>query len=72
VLESSGLVADTIAGLILEIAGKLPRKNEIINLVAETGEKNFQFKMESVDKRRINRVKITVLDKSPAELEQAN
>lgn len=45
--------ADTIAGLLLELNGKLPEKEQIINC------DNLRFKVESVDKRRIKRVKVT-------------
>lgn len=47
--------ADTLAGFILEQAGKIPAKNQKI------GFENFEFTIESVDKRRIKRVKITRL-----------
>ena len=69
ILEASGLEADTLAGLILELAGKIPRKNEVVEFKPENGEKNFSFKMESVDKRRIHRVKISLSDKPAAELQ---
>lgn len=45
--------ADTLAGFILEIAGKIPVKNQRVRF------ENFEFTIESVDKRRIKRVKIT-------------
>jgi len=45
--------ADSIAGLILEIAKSIPQIN------AEFRYKNFVFKVISVDKRRIKEVKIT-------------
>ncbi len=45
--------ADTLAGLILEIKGEIPEKNEIFHLGG------FEFKIESVDERRIKRIKIT-------------
>jgi putative hemolysin len=45
--------ADTIAGLLLELNGKLPEKEQIINC------DKLKFKVESVDKRRIKRVKVT-------------
>jgi putative hemolysin len=48
--------ADTLGGLILEIAGKIPKLRE------ELYYDIFKFKVESVDKRRIKRVKITILD----------
>ncbi len=46
--------AETLAGVILEITGLLPRKNDIIN------HKQFQFLIESVDNKRIKRVKVTI------------
>lgn len=45
--------ADTIAGLLLELNGKLPEKEQIIDC------ERLRFKVESVDKRRIKRVKVT-------------
>ncbi|NNC86337.1 MAG: gliding motility-associated protein GldE [Bacteroidia bacterium] len=46
--------ADTLAGMLLELSGKIPSKNEIINY------NQFKFKIESADSRKINRVKITI------------
>lgn len=46
--------ADTLAGLIIEIEGRIPTKNETINF------KNLLFTIESADSRKIKRVKITV------------
>jgi len=46
--------SETIAGFILEIHGKFPRKNEIIKFT------NFLFKIESMDQKRIKQVKITI------------
>ena len=48
--------ADTIAGLLLELNGKLPEKEQIIDC------EKLRFKVESVDKRRIKRVKVTKQD----------
>lgn len=45
--------ADTIAGLLLELNGKLPEKEQVIEC------DGLRFKVESVDKRRIKRVKVT-------------
>ena len=39
--------ADTLAGLVMEIVGRIPVKNEKINY------KNFTFIIEAADKRRI-------------------
>jgi len=48
--------ADTIAGLLLELNGTLPEKEQIIDC------EKLRFKVESVDKRRIKRVKVTKQD----------
>lgn len=47
--------SDSIAGLILELSGKIPLKNERIRF------KDFQFTIEAADKRRIKQVKVTLL-----------
>ena len=49
--------ADTIAGLILELKGELPRKNETFNC------KGFTFTIKSVDQRRIKQIQVTLNDK---------
>ncbi|MFO8234923.1 MAG: gliding motility-associated protein GldE [Bacteroidales bacterium] len=46
--------ADTIAGVILELKGEIPRKNEVIQY------KNLTFEIESSDKRRIKKVKVSI------------
>ena len=46
--------ADTLAGLIIEIEGRIPTKNEKISF------KNIIFTIESADNRKIKRVKITI------------
>jgi gliding motility-associated protein GldE len=46
--------SDTLAGLMLELAGKIPEKNESLKF------ENFTFQAETVDKRRIKRVKVTL------------
>lgn len=46
--------ADTIAGIILEMKGEIPRKNEVIKF------KNLTFKVESSDKRRIKKIKVII------------
>jgi gliding motility-associated protein GldE len=46
--------ADTLAGLIIEIEGRIPTKNEKIEF------KNLLFTIESADNRKIKRVKITI------------
>lgn len=46
--------ADTLAGLILELKGAIPAKNEQIKY------KQFTFKIESVDLRRIKQLRVTI------------
>jgi gliding motility-associated protein GldE len=45
--------SETIAGFILEISGKFPKKGEKINF------KNYMFTIEALDKKRIKQVKAT-------------
>ena len=44
---------DTLAGLILELEGRLPATNEVIFY------KNFEFRIESADYKRIKKVRVT-------------
>jgi putative hemolysin len=46
--------SESLAGLILEIEGKIPERNAVITI------KNFTFKIEAVDNRRIKRLKATI------------
>ena len=46
--------AETIAGFVLEISGSFPKRNSEINF------ENYVFTIESLDKKRIKRVKITI------------
>jgi CBS domain containing-hemolysin-like protein len=55
--------ADTLAGFILELTGKIPTKNQRVSF------ENFEFIIESVDKRRIKRVKVTKKDMKKDEVE---
>jgi len=48
--------AETLAGLILELKGELPRKNEVIPC------KGFLFTVKSVDQRRIKQIQVTSKD----------
>lgn len=50
--------ADTLAGFLLELSGKFPDKNEEIEF------NNYIFKVESLEGRRIKRVKVTLKDSS--------
>ena len=48
--------ADTLAGLILEIKGRIPKKKETIKYG------NFAFIIVSADNRRIKKIKVTITD----------
>ena len=54
VFEKAKGDSDTLAGFILELAGKIPEKNEKITF------ENFIFTIEAADARRIKRVKVTI------------
>jgi putative hemolysin len=47
--------AETLAGLVLELKGEIPRKNEIIAC------KHYTFSIKSVDKRRIKQIQVTLV-----------
>lgn len=47
--------SDSLAGLILELAGRLPKVNRIIEY------SNYRFLITAADKRRIVQVKVTIL-----------
>ncbi len=46
--------SETVAGFILEIVGKFPKKNELIKF------ENYSFIIESKDHKRIKQVKVTI------------
>lgn len=46
--------SDTIAGFMLELTGKFPDKTEKVNF------ENYTFSVETSDKRRIKRIKLTI------------
>jgi gliding motility-associated protein GldE len=49
--------SETLAGLILEITGEIPVKDELV----EYG--TYKFKIETVDKRRIKEIRVVIGDK---------
>jgi gliding motility-associated protein GldE len=55
VFEDKKGEAETIAGFILENSGNFPRLNSEINF------DNYVFTIEAIDKKRIKRIKITIL-----------
>jgi putative hemolysin len=56
-LEYEESEIDSLAGLILELMGSIPQRNQVVKL------NDIQFTIESADKKRIKRVKITLPDK---------
>lgn len=54
IFEKNKGESDSLAGLILEIEGKIPEKNTIVQF------QDFEFKIESVDNRRIKRIRVTL------------
>ena len=46
--------SETIAGFILEINGKFPKRNQVIKF------ENYLFKVELMDKKRLKRIKVTI------------
>lgn len=45
---------ETLAGFIIEISGKFPKKNEVIEF------EHLKFKIEAMDRRRVKQVKVTI------------
>ena len=54
IFEENQGESETIAGFVLEIYGKFPKRNEIIKF------HNYSFKIEAMDKKRINKIKVTI------------
>ena len=46
--------SETIAGFVLEIAGSFPKKGDQVTF------KNYQFLVESLDKKRLKQIKVTL------------
>ncbi|MDO5570724.1 MAG: gliding motility-associated protein GldE [Bacteroidales bacterium] len=53
--ENKGEVCETLAGLILEIKGDFPKSNEVLTY------KNFRLTILSMDKRRIQKIRFTIV-----------
>lgn len=58
--------ADTLAGFIMEVAGRIPEKNEKIKF------EHLLFTIEAADKRRIQRVKVTMEEKKQEPVKEEN
>ena len=61
--EASKGEADTLAGSIIEQAGKIPLKNERIDFGAYT------FIIEAADRRKIRQVKVTIPEEKTEDAE---
>lgn len=48
--------AETLAGLILELTGEIPQKDQVVSY------KNFRFRIEAADKRRIKEIRVELVD----------
>lgn len=57
IFEDAKGEAETLAGFILEINGNFPKKGDVISF------ENYDFIVESLDKKRIKQVKITIKGK---------
>ena len=49
--------SETLAGLILEMTGEIPEKDQTINY------RNFKFRIESADRRRIKEIRVEIKEK---------
>lgn len=54
VFEENKGESETLAGFVLEIAGKFPKRGETIVF------KNYKFLVESLDKKRLKQIKVTL------------
>jgi CBS domain containing-hemolysin-like protein len=54
VFEDNKGEAETLAGFVLEISGKFPKRNSKIKF------NNYVFTIEALDKKRIKRLKVTL------------
>ena len=60
IFDTVGGESETIAGLLLELAGKFLERGESIKYL------NYTFKVESVDQRKLIRIKVTIEPKNEA------
>ena len=58
VFEAQKGESETIAGFVLEIAGSFPKRGEIVTF------KDYQFLVESLDKKRLKQIKVTLPNES--------
>jgi CBS domain containing-hemolysin-like protein len=48
--------SETLAGLLLELTGEIPQKDQVVTYG------NFKFRIESADKRRIKEIRVEIND----------
>ena len=53
--------SETLAGLILELTGEIPQKDQVISAG------DYRFRIESADKRRIKEIRVVIKIKMNAE-----
>ena len=58
VFEAQKGESETIAGFLLEIAGSFPKRGEVVTF------KDYQFLVESLDKKRLKQIKVTLPNES--------
>ncbi len=58
VFEAQKGESETIAGFVLEIAGSFPKRGEVVTF------KDYQFLVESLDKKRLKQIKVTLPNES--------
>lgn len=54
IFENAKGESETLAGLLLEISGRFPKKGEVIHF------DSFKFTIEALDKKRIKQIKVTL------------
>lgn len=58
VFEDARGESETLAGLILELTGEIPQKDQVITY------RNFIFRIEAADKRRIKEIRVELADEN--------
>ena len=66
-VDLSSESSETIGGFLIDILGEIPDENDVGRIVAF---ENFEFKIMAVQDRRIERVKIYILEKEEASEEE--
>lgn len=64
IFEENKGESDTLAGFLIELSGKILRKNEKINF------DNYTFIVEAADKRRIKQIKVTIHDQQEEQVNE--